>query len=53
MFDEIAAEENERRRHGRTMATTGVSAAIESPAESRLMSSLLARLTGMLGFGQA
>jgi hypothetical protein len=43
MFDEIAAEEDERRRHGCTMAIAGFSAAIESPAESRVMSSFLAR----------
>ena len=32
MFDEIAAEEDERRRHGCTMATAGFSAAIRCPA---------------------
>jgi hypothetical protein len=41
VLDEVAAEERERRRHGRTRATAGFSAAIEGPAGSRVMSCLL------------
>jgi len=51
MFDEIPAEEGERRRHGCTMAIAGFSAANETPAESGVMSPR--SVTGMLGFGQA
>jgi hypothetical protein len=42
MLDEVAAEQSERRRHGCTVATAGFSVVIRIPANSLLMSFLLA-----------